>query len=526
MVEVALRKREVGTVIRWLLVALLFVTLAGSPALVGAQAPGRPGGTFTMAVATAPPTLDWHSSTARAVPVYVGMYVWEGLTALDENFLAQPMLADRWELSTDRLTWTFHLRRGVRFHNGKELDSADVLASLNRWRKVSPRGDSMTRVRQITAPDRYTVRFLLSAPLAPLPLILAQEGASPVIHPKEIIENAEAGKLTSYVGTGPYRLAQWVPDQQVVLERFTNYSARTDTKLGLAGRKVAFFDRIIFKSVPEAEIRLAGLRTGEFDGAAPLPQEYLAQLQRLDGVKPVIIKFDMKPVIFFSFAENSNLKNVAMRKAIRTAFDMDEIMFAATGSKDFYELNHDIFFRFQSMYSDVGKEVYNTKNPGLARQMARDAGYKGEPIRFVASATQFHHRRPAIMIAEQLTAAGFNIHLDLRDWATVSRLQGDATKWDMIYSRTVLYFPAEIDNITNLGFASAEMQKALDIVYQETDLARLRVAFDNFRREVLVEQVPWQLFGDMFALRAERTWVRNLQPIYTHPLWNVWFEGK
>lgn len=512
--------------IRWLLVALLFVTLAGSPALVSAQAPGRPGGTFTMAVATAPPTLDWHTSTARAVPVYVGMYVWEGLTALDENLLAQPMLADRWEVSADRLTWTFHLRRGVRFHNGKEMDSADVLASLNRWRQVSPRADALSRVRQITAPDRFTVRFTLSGPLAPLPLILAQEGASPVIHPREVIENVAAGRLTSYVGTGPYRLAQWVPDQQVVLERFPNYSARTDTKLGLAGRKVAYFDRIIFKSVPEAEVRLAGLRTGEFDAAAPLPQEYLAQVQRMEGANPVIVKFDMKPVTFFSFADNSILKSVAMRKAVRAAFDMDEIMFAATGSKDFYELNHDIFFRFQALWSDVGKEVYNQNNPRLARQLARDAGYKGEPIRFVASATQFHHRRPAIMITEQLTAAGFNVHLDLRDWATVSRLQSDPTKWDMIYTRTVLYFPAEVDIIMNMGFDSPEMQKILDVVYRETDLARLRPAFDTFRREVLMEQIPWQLYGDMFALRGERAWIRNLQPIYTHPLWNVWFEGK
>lgn len=511
---------------RQILVAVFIAAVIAIPAVGNAPAPGRMGGTFTMAVATAPPTLDWHATGARAVPVYAGMYIWEGLTALDENFLPQPMLADRWVISPDRLVWTFHLRQGVKFHNGKEMTSADVVASLNRWRKVAVRADVLERVKEFVAADKYTVRFVLSAPLAPLPFILAQEGCQPVIHPKEIIENAPANRLPSYVGTGPYRLAEWVQDQQVVLERFRDYTARTDEKKGLAGRKVAYFDKIVFRSIPEAEVRLAGLRTGQFDAAAPLPQEYLPQLQRMDGVRPVIVKFDMKPVIYFSFAENSRLKNVAMRKAIRAALNMDEILFAATGNKDFYELNHDLFFRFQAFWSETGRDVYNLNDPALARRLATEAGYKGEPIRFLASATQFHHRRPAIIIVEQLRNAGFNVHLDLRDWATVSSMQQEPDKWDMTYTRTVLYFPAEVDLVKYMGFNSTETQKMLDVVAQETDLTRLRAAFETFRREVLVEQIPWILLGDMFALRGERNYVTNLQPIYTHPLWNVWFEGK
>jgi peptide/nickel transport system substrate-binding protein len=391
---------------------------------------------------------------------------------------------------------------------------------------VAVRADVLARVKEFVAADKYSVRFVLSAPLAPLPFILAQEGSQPVIHPKEVIENAPAGRLPSYVGTGPYKLTEWVQDQQVVLERFKDYSARTDEKKGLAGKKVAYFDKIIFKSVPEAEVRLAGLRTGQFDAAAPLPQEYLPQLQKMEGVTPLIIKFDMKPVVYFSFAENSALKNVLMRKALRAALNMDEIMFAATGSKDFYELDHDMFFRFQALWSEVGKEAYNTHDTALAKRLAAEAGYKGEPIRFLASATQFHHRRPAIMIVEQLRSAGFNIHLDLRDWATVAKMQMEPDKWDMAYTRTVMYFPAEVDLVKYMGFDSPEMQKVLDVVAQETDLNRLKAAFDVFRKDVLVEQVPWILMGDMFALYGVRNHVKNLQPIYTHPLWNVWFEAR
>ena len=493
--------------------------LCGTPA----AAQPRPGGTFTFAVATTPPTLDWHTTGARATIVYAGMYIWEGLAAMDEKFVPQPMLAERWDVSKDGLTWTFPLRKNVRFHNGKMMTSEDVVASINRWRQVTAKSDTVARIKEIVATDKHTVAFKLAAPLASLPYVLSREGQQPVIHPKEIIENAPINKLSAYVGTGPYKLGEWVPDRHIVLDRFPQYSARDDVRSGLAGRKVAYLDRIVFRSIPESEVRLAGLRTGEFDAAQPLPQEYLAELKKVAGAQPVIVRFDMKPVIYFSM--DGPTKNVKLRKALRAALNMDEIMYAATGSQDFYDLNPDqLWFRFQALWSDAGKEIYNQNNVASAKTLAKEAGYKGEPLRFLASATQFHHKRPAIQITEQLKAAGFNVTLDLRDWPTVSQMQRDPSKWDITYTRTVVTVPSEAELVTSMGFKSPETQKLLDTVSTETDLEKLRAAFEAFKRDVIVEQVPWVTMGDMFALRGVRTYVKGLQPIYTHPLWNVWLE--
>lgn len=481
------------------------------------------GGTLTFAVATTPPTLDWHINAARAVALYAGMYIWESLTAVDEKLVPQPMLADSWKVSKDGLEWTFILRKGVYFHNGKEMTSEDVVASLKRWREVSPRADLFDRVKEIVATERYTVNFKLNAPMATLPYILAQEGCQPIIHPKEVIQGAAPNKLPAYIGTGPYKFVEWVPDRHIILERFDNYSSRTDIKGGLAGKKVAYLDRIIFKNIPEAEVRLAGLKTGEFDAAHPLPQEYVQELEKTPKARPVIIKFDMKPVIYFSM--EGIMKNVKLRKAIRVALNMDEIMYSATGNEKFYDLNPDqLWFRSQGLWSDTTKIIYNQKDVPLAKKLAKEAGYKNEPIRFLASATQFHHRRPAIQITEQLTAAGFNIHLDLRDWATVARTQLEPAKWDIAYSRTIVYFPSEASLVKYMGFNSPETEKLLDIVNRETDLEKLREAFEDFKRDVIIEQVPWITMGDMFALRGDRERVRGMQPIYPHPLWNVWLE--
>jgi peptide/nickel transport system substrate-binding protein len=219
------------------------------------------------------------------------------------------------------------------------------------------------------------------------------------------------------------------------------------------------------------------------------------------------------------------MKNAKMRKAIRVALDMEEIMYAATGNEKFYELNPDqLWFRSQALWSDTAKSVYNQKNPAMAKKLAKEAGYKGEPIRFLASATQFHHRRPAIQINEQLTAAGFNIALDLRDWATVAKTQMEPSKFDLTYIREVLYFPSEVSLVKYTGFNSPETQKLLDTINRESDQGKLREAFEEFTRDVMIEQVPWITMGDMFALRGERERLRGMQPIYAHPLWNVWIE--
>jgi peptide/nickel transport system substrate-binding protein len=484
----------------------------------------RFGGTFTFAVATTPPTLDSHIVTAQSVAIYGGQYIWESLFALDASLAPQPMLVDSWEISDDALTWTFTLREGVLFHNGKELDAEDVVASLRRWREVSPQATKMERVDDIVATGPYTVEFRLNAPLAPLPYILADQTASPVIHPRDIIEGAAPNDLPELVGTGPYRFVEWVPDRHIILERFDDYVSRDEEGWGgVAGKKVAYLDRIVFRNIPESEVRLAGLETGEFHAANPLPGDYYDQLLALPDVEPFIIEFDSRPVIYFSMA--GIMADPTMRKAIRAALNMDDIMFSSTGNDAFIDVNPDpLFYRFQQFWSDTGAEVYNQADPELARELAAEAGYDGEPIRFLASSTQFSHRQPAIMITEQLRDAGFNIELDLRDFATVTQVRQDPTVWEITYTRTRIPEPTAIVNIRDRGFDSPEFQAMLDLVFEEPDPERLREAFEQFKRDVLIEQVPWLVMGDMFGLGGVRTDVRDFSGAYNHPLWNVWLD--
>jgi len=125
-----------------------------------AQEQDRFGGTLIVGVSDSPPTLDWQWSTTDATR-HAAKYIWEGLVEFDANDETQPMLVKKWEISEDGLTWTFYLREGVLFHNGKEMTSEDVVASARRWVEIGPFKLVLGSINSINAIDKYTVEFKL-----------------------------------------------------------------------------------------------------------------------------------------------------------------------------------------------------------------------------------------------------------------------------------------------------------------------------------------------------------------------------
>ena len=141
------------------------------------------------------------------------MAMFETPFAFDASWRPQPMLAESHAVSQNGLTHTFKLRRGVLFHNGKEMTSEDVVASLTRWGKVGSRGAVVFRhVEAVTASDKYTVVMHLKEPFAPLLTFLALPSSAAAIMPKEIADATPAGPVTQFVGTGPVPVRGVAPE--------------------------------------------------------------------------------------------------------------------------------------------------------------------------------------------------------------------------------------------------------------------------------------------------------------------------
>lgn len=189
----------------------------------------------------------------------------EGLLAFDRDGELVPLLAERWE-QPDALTYVYHLRDGVRFHDGTTMTSADVLASIARVRDpevASPVAWMYDAVDTVEAPDDHTVIISLKNPSALFRY-------APAVSAGHVVSQAAIEQfgmdLTRHpVGTGPYRFVQWDAGSQVVLEKHADYWQ--------AGKP--FFDRVVFKVVPDGTTRIAGLKTGELDAVAIIPADQI-----------------------------------------------------------------------------------------------------------------------------------------------------------------------------------------------------------------------------------------------------------
>ncbi|MBN2551928.1 MAG: hypothetical protein JXB06_04125, partial [Spirochaetales bacterium] len=194
---------------------LVLLALAAGSAVANGQPEEQ---VLEFALQGNPDTLDPHK-TAGTLTFQTLKSVYDTLVEPDQTGKLVPALAEKWEISSDGLSWTFTLRPGVKFHNGDTLSSADVKATFERIMKEetgSPKRADYAAITAVEAPNAGTVVIRLSQPYSPLLATLAS-GWSAIL-PKSLID-AGHDFANQPVGTGPYRFVEWVRDSRVVLEK-------------------------------------------------------------------------------------------------------------------------------------------------------------------------------------------------------------------------------------------------------------------------------------------------------------------
>jgi peptide/nickel transport system substrate-binding protein len=397
-------------------------------ALAAPASAQKKGGDLVVAQTAGTNTLDPHfTASAAARNMMLSMY--ETLVTIDENASPVPMLAARWEVLDNGLTYRFELRKGVRFHNGKEMTSADVKASLERFGRVSPEKQTMAPVGSIEAPDPYTVVIRLKQ----LDTSFIDRLASPA-SPTTIIPAEEAAKevnKTSHISTGPYRFVEWIPDSHVKLQRFDGYVPNTSAqgRDGLGGRKTAYFDTITIRIVKEASARVAALEAGQVHFVEDVPVPAAKRLEGNAKLRTVDLIPWAQPLVLVNtaLAPTSNLK---LRQAIQAALDIDEILAAATDG--LYRLNHGWVYPNSAYYApDAGRALYNQKNLAKAKALLADSGYKGEPLALITNKDYQFMFKSGVVMAEQLKALGINLKLDVLDWPTMAAKANTSEGWNL-----------------------------------------------------------------------------------------------
>ncbi len=270
------------------------------------------------------PILDWDPSIEFSNGIIVLHNVYETLLRYDplEDKII-PLLATDYTKSEDGLIWTFNIRKGVKFHDGTDLNAEAVKFSIDRTMKLGKGASFIWEpVKEINVKDDYTVEFVLKYPTA-LDLITASVYAAFIISPTAVQSNPE-GWLTqgNEAGTGPYKLENFKMGEEVVLTKFDDYwQGWEDNK----------FDKVVIKKIPETATRRQLAEKGEVDITMSLTYEDIAALENCEEVD-IVESPSFENLIFFFDTEQKPLDDVLVRKALSYAFPYEEVVNYTMGS--------------------------------------------------------------------------------------------------------------------------------------------------------------------------------------------------
>src|ERR1700750_1676261 len=165
--------------------------------------------------------------TTALISTHYGYLVYDTLFSVDEQLKPQPQMVDKWSVSDDKLTWTFTLRDGLEWHDGKPVTGEDCVASIKRWAAKDSMGQKlMSEVAELTAPDAKTIKMVLKEPYG---LVLDSIGKAsaniPFMMPKRVAETDPNSQITDFTGSGPFvfKRDEWKPGDKTVYIKFDKY---------------------------------------------------------------------------------------------------------------------------------------------------------------------------------------------------------------------------------------------------------------------------------------------------------------
>jgi peptide/nickel transport system substrate-binding protein len=369
--------------------------------------------------------------TTTFITRFHGYMIYDTLIAHDSKFQPKPQMAD-WVLSSDRLTYTFTLRDGLKFHDGAPVTSNDVVASIKRWAQRDTGGQIiMSLTNTLDAPDAKTVVWKLARPFNPFLDILAKQSSLPLfIMPARVAKTPANVAITDYTGSGPFVFVQneFQPGVSVTYKKFNDYVPRKEPADGMAGGKVVNVDSVKWISMPDMQTAVGAIASGEIDYIEQLPVDMLPLVEGNESIKvETRTMTEMQTMARMNFLYPP-FDNQKIRQAALEAISQKPVLAAVAGSPDYYKACGAILGCGTTYGKETGASSL-TSGDGLkrAKQLLSEAGYDGAPVVLLAPTDVAALAAQPVTVAQMLRSAGFNVQLQQMDWQTlVSRRASQA----------------------------------------------------------------------------------------------------
>lgn len=423
-----------------------------------------------------------------------------------------PSLAESWQFVNDT-TLRLSLRRGVKFHDGSDFTAADVVFSANRYtdeKDKVPVGAYLRGLwKSIDRPDDHTVVINLTSPSA---TILGDLTRMPILPEKAFKALGAQHFASNAIGTGPFRLASWKRNEELVLEAFAQH---------FRGRLP--IDRLVFKPIPEDFARYAALRTGAVDLISNLPPEREAEVTKLPALKVAKIP----SVRNIHVGINMRIKpfdDVRVRQALNHAVDVNELIETVLEGQAFANAN---FCQLQVFGHDPSVKPRGF-DPAKARRLLAEAGYpNGFKTNLLGPTGRYVKDREVLeAIAGQLSKVGIKATLVTPEWGEyLDQLYGDSAKnpepFRGLYligiggetldcDRTFLQRGPRPDSRMKY-WQSANVARLNELYVRQKAILDPPKRFEAFKEmETLIQQdVPWVFLYDqvdLYAMKATLDW--------------------
>src|SRR5262249_5413220 len=313
-----------------------------------------------------------------------GYMIYDTLFAMDEQGEIKPQMVDKYDVSGDKLTYTFTLRDGLLWHDGTPVTADDCIASIKRWAAKDSLGQKiMSFVDGMSADNPKTFTVRLREPTGLLIFALGKPSSNvPFMMPKRVAETDPNTQISDFTGSGPFvfKKDEWKPGDRAVYVKFDKYKPRSEPASGLAGGKVVHVDRVEWMAISDQQQAINALLAGEVDYIEAPQHDLLPLLTEDPNVKLV----DWNPLgNQYTFRPNHMHKpfpKPQVRLALWYAFNQRDFLEAVIGNDAYYKPCKAMFVCGSALASTAGMDGLLESNFTKAKQLLTEAGYDGTPV--------------------------------------------------------------------------------------------------------------------------------------------------